>query len=308
MGFHPGSTQRAARFRRAAALFVITPAVCAIIAGSPAEAAAPADRLPDLSMAKPSGLRIETTSGGARRLRLTTTIVNIGAGPFETRASRRSTSDATMNVSQRIYNTAGGTRVHDTNEVAKYAGDGHDHWHVQNVAHYELYAQTGTGPVLRRDSKVGFCFFDTNAYRLSLPGAPASRQYAQSGCGTKSSLFVKNGISVGWSDVYPAAFAWQWINVTNIPAGEYLLKLTVDPKRQFEESVEGNNCNWTRIRIPRTGSTVSVIQSGSGCVLPGAPIPTGQVIVPPRPVTGAVVAEEIAANVSPIAFVCQVPA
>lgn len=284
MDFHRASTQRAASLR-IAALLVVGPVLCVLVAGSPAAGAAATDRLPDLSMTKPTGLRIETTGSGARRLRLTTTIVNIGAGPFETRASRLSTSDPTMSVSQRIYNTAGGTRVHETTEVAKFAGDGHDHWHVQNVAHYELYAPSGSGPVLRRDSKVGFCFFDTNPYRLSLPGAPGSRQYAESGCGTKSSLFVKNGISVGWSDVYPSGFAWQWINVSNLAAGEYLLKVSVDPNRQFEELIEGNNCNWTRVRIPRTGSTVSVIKSGWGCVLPGSvgPLPVGTVVVPPRP-------------------------
>ena len=45
-----------------------------------------------------------------------------------------------MVVRQRIYDTAGGHRTIATNAVVKYAGDGHDHWHVQKVAGYELYA------------------------------------------------------------------------------------------------------------------------------------------------------------------------
>ena len=284
MGNDRTSIQRAAILSVAASAHVITPLVTWHLAGGTADAATAADRLPDLAMTRPSDLRMETTAGGSRRLRLSTTIVNIGAGPFETRASRRTTSDPTMGVSQRIYNTAGGTRVHETTEVAKYAGDGHDHWHVQNVAHYELYAATGTGPVLASDSKVGFCFFDTNPYRLSLPGAPSGRRYLQSGCGTKSAVFIKNGISVGWSDRYPWNFAWQLIDVTGKPAGEYLLKVSADPVNNFEESNKKNNCNWTRIRIPKSGSTVTVLGSGSGCVLPGsdAPLPTGRAIIPPR--------------------------
>jgi hypothetical protein len=213
-----------------------------------------------------------------------------------------------MNVCQRIYNTAGGTRVHETTEIAKYAGDGHNHWHVQNVASYELYSSTGSGPVLRRDSKVGFCFFDTNPYKLSLPGAPTSRQYAQSGCGIQSSLFVKNGISVGWSDVYPSGFAFQWINITNLAAGEYLVKVSADPKKQFEELVEGNNCNWTRVRIPKSGSSVAVLGSGWGCALPGSSIPTGRVIVPPRPATTAPIGDEVSARDSTVAFICPISA
>jgi hypothetical protein len=284
MSIHRMPTLRATRLGLAAAALALTPLIGAFGPGGPARAAAPADRLPDLSMTKPADLRVETTSTGARRLRFTTSIVNIGAGPFETRASRRSTSDSTMGVSQRIHNTVGGTRVHETTEVARYAGDGHDHWHVQRVAHYELFSPTGAGPVLRRDSKVGFCFFDTNPYRLSLPGAPTSRQYLQSGCGSRSSLFVKNGISVGWSDRYPWNFAWQLIDVTGLAAGEYMLRVSADPKAQFEELIEKNNCNWTRIRIPRTAATVQVLDSGWGCVVPGSVlIPTGHVVIPPRP-------------------------
>ena len=122
-------------------------------------------------MAYPTELRIQTTASGARRLRFTTMIVNIGDGPFETRSSRLA-GNPTMGVNQRIYNSAGGYRVFDTTATAKYSGDGHDHWHVQDVARYELFAINGKGPALRRDAKVGFCFFDTNAYRLSLPRAP----------------------------------------------------------------------------------------------------------------------------------------
>lgn len=284
MTIQRASSHRHARISLRATVVALALLVCVLAIGGAVDAAAATDRLPDLSMTKPSNFRMEN-SGGQRRLRMTTTIVNIGAGAFETRASRRNTSISTMNLSQRVYNSSGGTRVHSTTEVARYAGDGHNHWHVQNVALYELYAASGQGPSLRRDSKVGFCFFDTNAYRLSLPGAPGSRKYVQAGCGTQNSLFVKNGLSVGWSDVYPWNIGLQWINVTGMPAGEYLLKLAVNPNGQFTESRTSNNCNWTRIRIPSTGSTVTVLGSGSSCTLPGSPptpIPTGRVVIPPR--------------------------
>ena len=307
MGFNRASTHRAARIGLSAALLSIAPLLSSALAHSPVEAAAPADLLPDLIMRKPTDIQTETASGGVRRLRFSTTIVNIGKGPFETRASRLSISDKTMHVSQRIFNTAGGTRVHETTEVAKFAGDGHDHWHVQNVARYELFSQTATGPALRRDSKVGFCFFDTNAYNLSLPGAPATRKYLQSGCGTPSSLYIKNGISVGWSDRYPWNFAFQWIDVTGLAAGDYYLKVTADPNGAFEELKERNNCNWMRIRIALTGSTVRVMASGSGCVLP-AFIPVGRVIVPPRLPNDSPIVDEASVRQPAITLLCQIPA
>ena len=157
--------------------------------------------------------------------------------------------------------------------IVKYAGDGHDHWHVQRVAGYELYADTGAGPALRRGAKVGFCFFDTRIYRASLARSPAPRRYLERGCGTKKTHSIKIGLSVGWADVYPWNFAWQWVNVTGLPAGTYLLKLSADPDADFLETREANNCNWTRIRIPKTGSRVTVIGRGQGCQLPGDPPP-----------------------------------
>jgi hypothetical protein len=252
-------------------------------AGVQEAAAAAGDLLPDLSMKRPADIRIQTTAAGTRRLRFTSSIVNVGSGPFETRGSRSSTSVATMGISQRIYNSSGGWRSVSTTAVARYAGDGHDHWHVQQVARYDLFAVTPSGPSLRRDTKVGFCFFDTSAYDLTLPGAPSSRQYSESGCGTRSSLSTRNGISIGWLDRYPWDFAYQWIDITGVPAGEYFLKYTVDPNGNFLEEIEKNNCTWARIRIAATGSTVTVRESGWGCILPGTPPPTGVVIIPPRP-------------------------
>jgi Lysyl oxidase len=231
-------------------------------------AAAPADLLPDLAMSYPTQIRIQATASGGRRLRMTTTIVNIGDGPFET-ASSRLAGQSAMGVNQRIYNTAGTYRVVETGARARYSGDGHDHWHVLDIARYEIHPLKSNGQALRRDAKVGFCFFDTNAYDLGLARAPQSPRYSAAGCGKRSSLFVKNGISVGWGDRYGWSLARQWIDITNLPAGEYYLKLTVDPLFQFQEIRHRNDCNWTHIRIPKTGTTVTVLGRGFACTLPG---------------------------------------
>jgi len=253
---------------------------------TPVALAAPAgtDRLPDLAMARPSNLRMVTTTGH-RLLRFTTMIVNIGDGPFETRAARRSTSVSSMRVKQRIYDTDGGYRVVSTPTVARYSGDGHDHWHVQGVATYELFTAGVQGNALARSSKVGFCFFDTRPYRLSLPMAPAMRHYAQGGCGDRDSLSVRNGISVGWGDRYGVELRYQAIDVTALPAGEYLLKVTADPSEYFAELREQNNCNWTRVRLPSSGSLgVTVLDWGAGCSLPGvAPTPSPSPATTPTP-------------------------
>lgn len=248
----------------AAASLLWTASVLATVPGE--------DRLPDLAMARPVEMRVDLTSNGARYLRFAAMIVNIGRGPFETRASRASRRATTMSVKQRIYDAAGAYRVVATGAHASYSGDGHDHWHVQHVAAYELF--TLTGALVARSPKVGFCFFDTRPYRRSLPGTPRLQRYTRSGCGTERSMSVRNGISVGWADVYGAELRFQAINVTGVPPGDYLLKVTADPAGAFLEANPANNCNWSRIRLRRSSAVVTAIDWGAGCILPGAQVPT----------------------------------
>jgi predicted transcriptional regulator len=68
-------------------------------------------------MARPSDIKASAPDG-ARLLRYTTTIVNVGAGAFELHAQRASTSDTEMAVAQRIFDDAGGFRDVSTTAVA----------------------------------------------------------------------------------------------------------------------------------------------------------------------------------------------
>jgi hypothetical protein len=244
--------------------------------------AAPADRLPDLRMAQILHFTVQTTSSGRRLLRFTTWIVNVGQGRFEVRGSRPNRTTSTMKVVQRVYNAAGGFRTVSTPAVMKYAGDGHNHWHTQRIARYELWSPAAPATI-RRGAKVGFCFFDTLAYKLTLLGAPRHRVYAESGCGVKASLAAHMGISVGWADSYPWNFAWQWIDITGLPRGIYMVRVTADPDNWFLETNDRNNCNWSRIRIG-SGSSVTVLSRGtSGCPAPPTPTPSPTPTPAPTP-------------------------
>ncbi len=221
--------------------------------------AAATDRLPDLRSAPIRDLRITRTSSGRKLLRFTTEILNYGAGPFEIRGDRSHTSQG-FDIDQVVYRSDGSTRRRETNASVRYAGDGHDHYHVKRLATYHLWSTRGT----LRDSKIGFCFFDTNARYLSLPRAPSTRRYVQSGCGTRRSLHTRSGISVGWGDKYPWNFAYQWIDITGLPTGTYTLRVMVDIDSNFTESFETNNCSYARISIGT--SSVRVQASSRSCV------------------------------------------
>ena len=223
-----------------------------------APVAAVSDLLPDLRADRITDLRITRSSSGRKLLRFTTTLLNYGDGPFEVRGSRPRTN-VPLDIDQVIYRTNGGTRRIETAAQVRYAGDGHDHYHVKRMASYHLWSNRGT----LRDSKIGFCFFDTNGRYLSLPRAPQSRRYQQSGCGTFRSTSTRTGISVGWGDKYPWNFAYQWIDITGVPSGTYTLRFAVDLFGYFAEKSDTNNCAYVRLSI--SGNSVRVLGGGSTC-------------------------------------------
>jgi hypothetical protein len=254
----------ARRARRRTSLRLLAAAgILGILNGVLPAAAADAatDKLPDLKVAAMANFRIQRTASGRRLLRFDGMMVNVGRGPFEIRGRRASTKKPWI-IDQVVYRTGGTTRRIRTPATMKYAGDGHDHWHVRRILSYHLWSTRGTS----RDAKIGFCFFDTNRRNASLPGAPKLRKYHQKGCGKRRALRTTNGISVGWADLYPAKFAYQWIDITGLPAGTYTIRAAVDLYRQFTESNEANNCKWTRVSFKATGSKVKVVAAGTQCL------------------------------------------
>ena len=234
-------------------------AIAVALVALPAPAASAADRLPDLSKARLSDIQIEKASDGRRLLRFTSTITNLGLGPFEVRGQRPSTSEPEMASVQRIYDITGGYREVAVFPRMFYAGDGHDHWHLRDLESSDLIrldngAKVGTG------AKRGFCFYDGYAYGPDLPGAPQSRVYY--GCGGPSSLDVTMGISVGWADVYGWDLAHQYVDVTAIAAGRYRLIVTVDPSGWFTESNTSNNSAWADLQLKGNGTGVRVLAYG----------------------------------------------
>jgi hypothetical protein len=220
--------------------------------------------VPDLSMAPLGDFRIEVVNG-RRLLRFTAMMVNVGQGHFELRGSRSSTSQK-MKMTQVIYDSTSRSapvaQQIPTDAVASYAGDGHNHWHVNEMMRYDVWGNGGTF----RGAKVGFCFLDSDPWATTLPGYNGSF-YRGSMCSTNpSALSNRMGISVGWGDEYEYYLAWQWVDITSVPPGRYTLRATVDPYGFFTELNETNQCAWARVRFGATGASVAVEASGRSCV------------------------------------------
>jgi hypothetical protein len=216
----------------------------------PARAAT--DRLPDLGMAKLTRIQIQNTDG-QRLLRFDAAIVNIGAGSFELHGSRPDTSTDMTEVTQRIYDDAGGYRDRPTTAQMYWAGDGHNHWHVRDLEEYELI-RLDNGKKVGTGAKEGFCFHDNYKFGSTEPAYYTS-------CGhDPDALEVTMGLSRGWGDLYSWKTVGQYIDITDLNSGRYRLQAMADAGGWFEESDETNNVTWVNIQIK--GGKVSVIKYG----------------------------------------------
>src|SRR5262245_8164993 len=234
----------------------------------PTAPALAAERLPDLGMARIKDVAI-TIENGRRLLRFTTRIVNIGMGTFELMGSRPdlSTSDMTT-VIQRVYNDAGGYTDYSIPTTMFYAGDGHNHWHLRDLQNFALNSlggsQIGTG------AKTGFCVYDNVNY-FSMPGHPASPVYLRANsCSPEqpSALETRVGLSIGWGDRYLWSLAYQYIDITGVPAGQYQLDAGVNTALGLHEISQSNNSTWVKLQLNSDTGTDFVILGYGPSVLP----------------------------------------
>jgi hypothetical protein len=239
--------------------------VAGIVQLSSAPAAAVSAQLPDLRMATLTTIRVDTsTSPGHRLLRYTAEIVNVGAGPFEARGKRPDTSTAHLSITQRVYNDDGTfNRVPIPQTYMFWAGDGHNHFHLNDLEDGVL-TRLDDGGAVGALAKHGFHFADNQAFALALQNAPQSPVYASCGgfsC-KMSALNVTMGLSVGWGDIYKAQLAFQYIDITGLAPGMYLLTVTADASHWFEETDESDNSTWAKLRI--TNCCATVLEYGPG--------------------------------------------
>ncbi len=110
---------------------------------------------------------------------------------------------------------------------------GHDHPHYASYARYELLNAQGTVVVLGH--KQGFCLRDT-----ACSGSPVY-------------TCTNQGISADCSDLYHASLGCQYLDVTGVPAGSYVLRVTLDPLGVIAEESDANNAVQMNATISRPG-------------------------------------------------------
>ena len=210
---------------------------------------------PNLRIGTPSEMYVSAYEGKTV-LHATSDVQSRGRGPIEVRGQRD--GPKSMKVNQRIYKVGGGHLTVRTNaslhftDVGEYFGG--SYWKVHQLARFELrrvLPAGGLGPVLRTSPKLNYCLRDLERTR---PGkrSPRTRQYPA--CNQDRSIRRDVlGTSVGWSDVYPADYDEQYIDVSGL-RGCFVFGMTVDPKHLLFESNEKDNSSHRRVRLPFTGA------------------------------------------------------
>jgi hypothetical protein len=220
---------------------------------------------------QPSCYPEEMAERGARRcLRFDQVIANVGEGPFELRYRMEGVATE-QQLRQRIYASDGSF---DEFTVDTYEfHPAHAHFHYKNFGQAFLYRLNSDGTMerIRESKKNGFCMIDVENTRFGVDaqGVPykgeAPRTYYFPRCNAPTErdehgTYMVNGISAGWADVYNWFLADQYIEISGVPDGLYVIETVANPIRTVHETTYDDNVARATIRLQ--GDTVTRLGDG----------------------------------------------
>jgi len=196
--------------------------------------------LPDLVITDPVdvGIRYEE---GKKNLRFETSFANIGDVELLVRGDENIEKQVIVGK-QSIITSTGEKRDEVIGEFIFHPI--HEHWHIDGFARYQLWTVEGDQEkelVVSQD-KVSFCLFDYKEYDLSIVNASQEKIYKD--CDPDI-----QGVSVGWMDTYLSYFDGQYIDISDLDDGIYILKTIVNAERNILESNYENNESKLLIKI-----------------------------------------------------------
>lgn len=95
----------------------------------------------------------------------------------------------------------------------------HGHFHINDFSTYELLRADDRSVVVT-GHKLGFCFRDN----LQYSGGPSNGY-----------ICSHQGITSGWGDLYDGQLDGQWVDITGVPEGDYIVRVTINAAGSFDE-------------------------------------------------------------------------
>ena len=231
-------------------------------AATPAPARGPAHLLcPNLRIGPPHDLYVDSDGSGGRRalLRATSDVRSRGRGPMELRGRR---DGPALDAGQPAH-LQGRRRPHRRPHRATAALHRRrrllrrPYWKVHELARFELWS-LGDHRRHAAPASASARSSTTACATSSGPGPGGARPTTATtpaATRTPTRTGVTLGTSVGWSDIYPADYDKQWIDVTGL-RGCFAFVMTVDPQHLlFESERARQHLVGACVRLPYTRAT-----------------------------------------------------
>ena len=220
---------------------------------------------------------IETAEDGAQTcLRFDQLLANRGEGPLELKlALPNDPEDLSNNTVQEVTRTDGTT--YDRLAGSWEFHEAHGHFHYREFAQARLWKadahgkKVGSAPV-RVGNKVSFCIIDVKIDAWAQDG-DVPRRYGVPRCLFPTEFdeefsYIVSGISRGWADIYNWFLPDQYLEVSGLPDGDYIVESIADPANGILESDETNNCFGNLIRLKNVdlpSRSVQMLGDGKKC-------------------------------------------
>lgn len=198
--------------------------------------------LPDMVQQPPSQVSV-VQSSASYRLGFNSGVQNEGQGPLIINGHRPNTS-STMVADQILHMSDGSTKtVAGIGSMIFYVP--HNHWHYLGFDHYEL-RNASDNSFVAPDQKMGFCLGDrytpnSDGSRTEPPKVAGPYTFINCAVGETGALGVTEGISVGYGDDYTPQLEGQYIDVTGVQPGQYVLVHRANEDHSIQETNYAND-------------------------------------------------------------------
>jgi hypothetical protein len=154
--------------------------------------------------------------------------------------------------------TSNSTALADFYKFFYFDAAGHHHFHFPHAAQYQLTTLAGAVIGDSPKNNVGFCLFDSYSQDPVFAADP---------CHPGESTYtgpIRMGISPDSGDLYGAGLTDQWVDVTAVMPGDYLIRATANPDHVIQESDYSDNVRSFPITVAGAAPSDATASTPSG--------------------------------------------